>query len=230
MELRDVKTFLTLSEELHFGRTADRLGITRGRVSQTIRALEREVGAALFERTSRRVRLTPVGERFRAGAERGYQELLTALRDSRAAARDIGGRLRVGYPPTMGGDFAAAVAAAFEKRHPECTVMLSAVDTSLTPMATLDSTDAEVVLVWSPGGDGRALQTPGLRIGPVLAHRPRGTGPSRAPAEPDAYGQPGRSRRVRVAPAAHHDRRRPPRPVDAADLHIRTTPDTPPTT
>ncbi|WP_435876147.1 helix-turn-helix domain-containing protein [Saccharopolyspora shandongensis] len=56
-----VEVLLTLAEELHFGRTAERLHITTGRVSQCIKALECRVGAALFERTSRRVALTPIG-------------------------------------------------------------------------------------------------------------------------------------------------------------------------
>ena len=59
MELRDIEVFLTLAEELHFGRTAERLHVTPARVSQAIKKQERAIGAALFERTSRVVRLTP---------------------------------------------------------------------------------------------------------------------------------------------------------------------------
>jgi len=89
-------------------------------VSQTIRALEREVGAALFERTSRSVRLTALGERFRSGAQRGYDELNRTLAEARAAARDITGELSVGYLPSIGGGLLATVAAAFEQHHPQC--------------------------------------------------------------------------------------------------------------
>ncbi|MCA2221070.1 helix-turn-helix domain-containing protein [Nonomuraea aurantiaca] len=59
MELRDIEIFLTLCEELHFGRTAERLHVTPARVSQAIKKQERRVGAALFERDNRRVALTP---------------------------------------------------------------------------------------------------------------------------------------------------------------------------
>ena len=59
MELRDIEIFLTLAEELHFGRTAERLRISQARVSQSIKQQERRIGGALFERTSRSVRLTP---------------------------------------------------------------------------------------------------------------------------------------------------------------------------
>ena len=65
VELREIRVFLTLAEELHFGRTADRLGLTQSRVSQSLRALERKLGEDLVHRTSRRVALTAPGERFR---------------------------------------------------------------------------------------------------------------------------------------------------------------------
>jgi DNA-binding transcriptional LysR family regulator len=61
VELRELRIFLTLADELHFGRTAERLGISQPSVSEAIRLLERRVGARLFERTSRSVRLTPAG-------------------------------------------------------------------------------------------------------------------------------------------------------------------------
>jgi DNA-binding transcriptional LysR family regulator len=64
LERHEVETFLALAEELHFGRTAERLRVTTGQVSKVIKKLERQVGTALFERTSRVVRLTPVGRQL----------------------------------------------------------------------------------------------------------------------------------------------------------------------
>ena len=75
VELREIRVFLTLAEELHFGRTAERLGITHSRVSQTIQTLEARVGAKLFDRTSRRVALTRLGEQLRAALSPVYREL-----------------------------------------------------------------------------------------------------------------------------------------------------------
>ncbi|MFC4585781.1 LysR family transcriptional regulator [Sphaerisporangium corydalis] len=176
MELRGVETFLALSEELHFGRTAARLHLSQGRVSQTIQALEREVGAALFERTSRQVRLTALGERFRQGATQGYDELVRTLRECQAAALDTGRRLRVAYAPTIGGEFATRVATAFEAQHAPCTVTLNASTfrETLIPAGALKNGDVDVALVWSPGGDGRAVRAHDLTVGPVLAEVPRG--------------------------------------------------------
>jgi DNA-binding transcriptional LysR family regulator len=65
VELREIETFLVLAEELHFGRSATRLHLSQSRVSQTIRSIESRIGGRLFDRTSRQVRLTLLGELLR---------------------------------------------------------------------------------------------------------------------------------------------------------------------
>jgi DNA-binding transcriptional LysR family regulator len=62
VELREVRIFLVLADELHFGRTAERLGISQPGVSEAVRVLESRLGIKVFDWTSRRVRLTPAGE------------------------------------------------------------------------------------------------------------------------------------------------------------------------
>jgi hypothetical protein len=66
MDTAEIEVFLVLAEELHFGRTAERLRMPQPRVSRLVAALEHRTGGVLFERTSRRVRLTPLGEQHRA--------------------------------------------------------------------------------------------------------------------------------------------------------------------
>jgi DNA-binding transcriptional LysR family regulator len=174
VELRAVDTFLVLAEELHFGRAAARLHVTQGRVSQMIRALEREVGGALFERTSRMVRLTPLGAEFRRGAQAGRDELARTLRDCQAMARGISGQLRVGYNQSVGGRFVTGLVSAFERRYPQCQVVLTAVILGRDLAGLFQAgTVPEVVLTWSPGGDGSVLEEPGLSVGPVLAEEGR---------------------------------------------------------
>src|SRR5215207_8768024 len=98
--LREIRAFLTLAEELHYGRTAERLGVTPSRVSQTIRLLETRVGGKLFDRTSRRVRLTPLGERLRDDAAPAYEQLRRAYAAAQEIATGVAGTLRLGmYTP-----------------------------------------------------------------------------------------------------------------------------------
>ncbi|MFI6323347.1 LysR family transcriptional regulator [Nonomuraea sp. NPDC050556] len=72
MERHEIEAFLTLAEELHFGRTAERLRVTHAHISQTIKKLERRIGGPLFARTSRRVALTPLGEQLNADLAPAY--------------------------------------------------------------------------------------------------------------------------------------------------------------
>lgn len=166
VELRDVETFLVLAEELHFGRAAARLHVTQGRVSQTIKALEHEVGAALFERSSRVVRVTALGERFLAGARPAHERLLQTLADCRVEARGIGSQLVVGYLPSIGVTFVTRLVAAFEARYPQCDV-INTVARGFGP-AALPGGQGEVLLAWSPDGDGHLLRKAGVSVGPVL--------------------------------------------------------------
>src|SRR5207302_3465428 len=93
VELRELRIFLTLADELHFGRTAERLHISQSRVSQAVRMLECQVGAKLFDRTSRHVALTPIGKRLCETLSAPYRELESGFEETRAAANGIGGTL-----------------------------------------------------------------------------------------------------------------------------------------
>jgi DNA-binding transcriptional LysR family regulator len=124
VELREIRVFLTLAEELHFGRTADRLGLTQSRVSQSLRSLERKLGKQLMHRTSRRVALTAPGERFRAEIVPPFAQLTAAL--ERAVMHHLEGSLRIALMyPNSGGAALLRMIDAFEARHPHCEVQLT---------------------------------------------------------------------------------------------------------
>lgn len=97
MERREIEVLLTLAEELHFGRTAQRLHLSQARVSQTVRALELRIGAPLFARTSRRVELTPLGRTLRDEIAPAHQRIDDAVARAVAAGRGEGGLLRLGF-------------------------------------------------------------------------------------------------------------------------------------
>ncbi|MDF1504768.1 LysR substrate-binding domain-containing protein, partial [Roseisolibacter sp. H3M3-2] len=97
MELRHLRYFVAVAEELHFGRAAERLHIAQPPLSRQIRDLEREVGTPLFERVPRGVELTPAGRAFLGESRLVLAQAERALRTAQRAARGEVGRLRVGF-------------------------------------------------------------------------------------------------------------------------------------
>ncbi|WP_433271231.1 LysR family transcriptional regulator [Actinosynnema sp. CS-041913] len=166
MELREIECFLVLAEEMHFRRTAERLHLSPARVSQTIRLLERRVGAALFERTSRRVRLTSLGERFYQEVRPAYQELHRAFDRVSAAARQVDGALRLGFLGSAANELTADILGRFRSRYPACLVTLSEVHCA-DPLGPLRSQDVDVLITRLP------VREADLTVGPVLLSEPR---------------------------------------------------------
>jgi DNA-binding transcriptional LysR family regulator len=101
LELRHLRYFVALAEELHFGRAARRLSITQPPLSLSIRSLEDELCVQLFERNSRRVRLTPAGEAFFARARDVLAHAESSRQLARAVAGGRAGRLQIGYSASL---------------------------------------------------------------------------------------------------------------------------------
>lgn len=97
MELRQLDCFLAVAKDLHFGKAAERLSLAQSSVSEAIKSLEQEVGGQLFVRTSRRVRLTALGEKFLQGVEPAALVLKATLEDCRNTALGHANRLRIGF-------------------------------------------------------------------------------------------------------------------------------------
>ncbi|MFD3534134.1 LysR family transcriptional regulator [Streptomyces sp. NPDC058664] len=165
MELRDIEIFLTLSEELHFGRTAERLHVSAARVSQAIKKQERSIGAELFERTSRQVRLTPVGEQLLSDLRPVFQSLKASVERARLTARGKTDILRVGLMVTNGHEL-RPFWDAFRSRHPDWGLRLSH-NGYIDPFAPLRAGEIDLLLTWLP------VEEPDLTVGPVLFTEPR---------------------------------------------------------
>ncbi|MCG2585707.1 LysR family transcriptional regulator [Massilia sp. TS11] len=97
MELRHLRYFIAVAEELHFTRAAQRLNIGQPPLSHAIAQLEEEVGALLFERSKRWVRLTPAGSLFLSDARRILALAEQAQETARRAERGEAGELRIGF-------------------------------------------------------------------------------------------------------------------------------------
>ncbi len=102
IELRQLRYFVAVAEELHFGRAAERLHMSQSPLSRAIRELERELGVVLFVRTTRRVELTPAGSLLLERARRALAEIDGAVADVRRLTRSGDGVLRLGYGPFSG--------------------------------------------------------------------------------------------------------------------------------
>lgn len=100
MELRHLRYFVVVAEELHFNRAAERLHIQQPPLSTQIRQLERELGVQLFERTTRSVALTEAGAEFLAQARAILDSVDESVEAARRAANGLAGTLRVGFSGT----------------------------------------------------------------------------------------------------------------------------------
>ena len=100
MNLRQLRFFVTVAEELHFGRAAERLSMTQPPLSQAILALEQELGVTLFKRTKRHVELTPVGEHWLVHVRKILDDAETLPVLARQLARGEIGTFKLGFVST----------------------------------------------------------------------------------------------------------------------------------
>ncbi|MEE6286361.1 LysR substrate-binding domain-containing protein [Georgenia sp. MJ173] len=165
MERREIEIFLTLAEELHFGRTAERLLVSQARVSQTIAKLERRFGVTLFDRTSRRVTLSAVGAALHADVRAGHDQIERGVATATAAGRGIEGTLTVGLEAPAVAELAATVFARFRASTPG--VELAFRETGFTdPLDLLRSGEVDVTVTNAP------VDEEGLEEGPTVHTEP----------------------------------------------------------
>ena len=167
VELRELRLFRTLAEELHFGHTAERLQLTPSRVSQSLRALEDKLGSPLVHRTSRRVELTPFGTRFLRDVRPVLEQLDALLERSDVAAQGLSGTLRLGLlSGPAGGPHLVEIIRSFETLHPDCNVEVVQASWD-DPFRGLRENEVEAMATWVP------LQLPDVVVGPTLTRQTR---------------------------------------------------------
>lgn len=155
--------FLTVATELHFGRAAERLHIVQSAVSQQITRLERELGVALFERTTRSVRLTEAGRRLLPHAE----EVLAAASRARDAIDDLrverSGTIRLGTSTGLGTRL-ENILVEFARSAPDAHLELVNADTE-ERMKRVRSGELDAAIVRG------AREEPGLELLPLWSDR-----------------------------------------------------------
>lgn len=124
MELQQLRYVVAVAEEANFTRAAARCFVVQSALSHQVKALEKELGVALFARTSRRVELTAAGAAFLPAARASLEAAGRAAADAAAATGLIRGELRVGVIPTVTGVDVPGALGAFRRAHPQVRIAL----------------------------------------------------------------------------------------------------------
>lgn len=146
MDVNEIRCFLAVADELHFGRAAERLHVAQPPLSRTIKQLERELGTTLFDRNTRSVRLTASGEALVEPAK----EVLDALRRAKAAvaAADDGevGTVRIAFAGVSTHELVARLARAVRSQRPGVELELSSQNFAQPAMKRLLSGETDIAL------------------------------------------------------------------------------------
>lgn len=164
MELRHLRAFVVVAEELNFRRAAERLQVSQSPLSQQIKRLEREVGVTLFRRTTRQVELTAGGWAFLAEARRALKAAHAAPRVARQAAAGQIGTVRIGF--TGPGSYQALLITArtFRQHRPNVRLDTVGPDFSGELVDMLHQDDLDAALIRLP------VSTPGLQVRELTWH------------------------------------------------------------
>lgn len=125
MELRHLRCFLAVAEELHFARAAERLHIEQSPLSRAIKELEEDLGAQLFVRTTRSTRVTRAGRMFLEHVPRVFTALQQARDSVKAAANGFHGQLRIALSDGVTPSCFSVLLALCRQEEPEIDVRLT---------------------------------------------------------------------------------------------------------
>lgn len=164
VEVRQLRYFIEVAEELHFSRAALRLHISQPTLSAAIQKLEADVGVALLFRTTRTIELTDAGRTFYEDARGVLRQVDLMLENARAAANGEAGVLAVGFTPALR-ETAAKIIASFAVEHPGVQ-MLHRQEGTVQLIGAVEEGDLDVAIVIAPRTLG-CLESEPLRDTPV---------------------------------------------------------------
>lgn len=140
MELRHLRYFIAVAEELHFGKAAERLHIAQPPLSQQIQQLEASIGVKLFHRkTKRQIQLTEAGKVFLQEAYQLLMQLETSVALTQRIGRGQTGQLRIGFTSLAIYDVLPLILRQFREQFPEVELVLLELTTSQQEQALRDS-------------------------------------------------------------------------------------------
>lgn len=171
MELRWLEAFVAVAEEMHFGRAAQRLHLAQSPLSQIIRRLERDLGATLFERSTRSVALTGAGEALLPYAYRVLKDVRTAREAALSADGVLTGKLDVGFSGAHNHHTLPRLARGMRKEYPSIDVNLVAGVRTLDGLTLVRNGELDIAFVGIVGAIDPPLATRVIareRVGIVL--------------------------------------------------------------
>ncbi len=130
MELRHLRYFEAVAEELNFRRAALRLNVTQPSLSTQIRQLEEQIDARLLERNTQRVSLTPAGRQFLDDCRGILRDANESVRKVRRISRGEAGQLSIGFVTSLGHGLLPGLLCAYRKRFPQVDLLLAEMDTT----------------------------------------------------------------------------------------------------
>lgn len=149
VDVRDLRYFVAVAEDLHFSRAAERLHLDQPTLSRHVRRLEHQLGVQLLDRTTRRVALTDAGQAFLTKAREAVNATDAALATAREAAAGLTGVLRVGMIGSVAAKLRTEALTQFEERYPRVALHVRGY-TYTDPTCGLRSGDTDVALAWLP--------------------------------------------------------------------------------
>ena len=156
IELRQIRQFIAVAEELSFRRAADRLNMAQPPLTVTIRQIEEELGTVLIERTNRVARLTPAGRVFLEECRLTVMQAERAMVAARRAGAGLSGALRVTFVASAAREILPAILRAFRAQYPDVELMLSEAMTA-HQIAKLHTCEADIGFVIPPLRDADGL-------------------------------------------------------------------------